>query len=63
MSFEAAWGFDPIEALRIQKLFLQAVGGVQEGPQETEEECVGESFEIPVNVDFQVYELRRMFRR
>ena len=63
MSFEAAWGFDPIEALRIQRLFLQAVGGVQEEPQETEEKCVEESFEIPVNEEVQVYELRRMFRR
>jgi len=61
MSFEAAWGFDPKEALRVQNLFLQTVEGV---PEELEEEdYVEQSFEIPLSEEVQVYELRRMFRR
>jgi len=62
MSFEAAWGFDPNEALKVQNLFLQAVEGVPEEPQD-DEDCVEESFEIPLNAELQMYELRRMFRR
>jgi hypothetical protein len=62
MSFEAAWGFDPKEALRVQNLFLQAVEGVPEEQQE-EEGCVEESFEIPLSEELQAYEIRRMFRQ
>jgi len=62
MSFEAAWGFDPNEALRVQKLFLQAVESVPEEQQE-DEDYVEESFEIPLTAELQLYELRRMFRR
>jgi len=62
MSFEGAWGFDPQEALRVQNLFLRGVEGVPEERQEGED-CVKESFEIPITAELQTYELRRIFGR
>lgn len=58
MSFEAAWGFDPDQAIRAESLSMSEI----ETDNFTYSADEQRAARIPSDVHSQVYELRRMYR-
>jgi hypothetical protein len=57
MSFKSVWGFDPDEVMRSQKLT-----GREPNVDEPKHDCVDQTPpNMPLDVDAQIHELRRMF--
>jgi hypothetical protein len=57
MSFQSVWGFDPDEVIRSQEL-KRRESNVDKSEYEPADQHIPN---IPVDVDAQIYELRRMF--
>lgn len=58
MSFKSMWGFDPEEAFKAQRAFLERIGGDGCAYSLTEERAA----QIPSDVHSQIVELLRMYR-
>ena len=58
MGIKAVWGFDPDEVVRAQKAFQRMADQEEAAPDHELEQVV----RMPVSVDAQIYQLRRMFR-
>jgi hypothetical protein len=57
MSFQSVWGFDPDEVIRSQELSGRGPNVDESAYDPTDQFLAG----IPLDVDAQLYELRRMF--
>jgi hypothetical protein len=58
MSFKAVWGFDPDEVERARAAFSQRTDSDKSAHNIAEEQAA----RIPPSPNFQIYELRRIFR-